>query len=365
MTRATLTNGQQVSCGYDALGRRASRTVSGVTTSFWYDRLNVVLDQGSDSSLVDYINGPGLDEKVRQSSASGPLYFLQDHLGSTAALLDANGSVVERMQYEAFGQTASTASTRYGYTGREQDAVTGLMYYRSRWYDPQQGRFITEDPFGFNSGDVNLYSYTRNDPLNFRDPQGLWPSRMGQYIHQKITARALAGRATKEEIAIVTKEQLDFDKATQAEDYASAHAMRKRGQSRADARRNANSFIRSNICIARQLAASGHRNEAMHSLSRAIHTLQDSTSPVHAGFAEAWEDSFLQVINHTPHYLGEMFDPGEDSVADELTLMAWRYFTGEAPMPDDFFSDSYDYSWGRARVNYRTPAPDGGKCGCK
>ena len=56
----------------------------------------------------------------------------------------------------------------------------------------------------------------------------------------------------------------------------------------------------------------------------------------------------------------------EECVADELTLMAWRYFTGEAPMPDDFFSYSYDYSWGRrARKRYRTPASDGGKCSCK
>jgi hypothetical protein len=141
--------------------------------------------------------------------------------------------------------------------------------------------------------------------------------------------------------------------------------MSKRGQSRADARRMANSFIRSNICIARRLAAQGYRRQAMYYLSRAIHTLQDSTSPPHAGFAVAWEDNFFEVIDHIPHYFGEMFDPGADSVADELTLRAWQYFTGELEMPADFFSDYYDYSWGRAKSNHRTPAPDGGKCTCK
>ena len=46
------------------------------------------------------------------------------------------------------------------------------MYYRARWYDPQQGRFISEDPLGFRGGDVNLYGYVLNDPANFRDPTG-------------------------------------------------------------------------------------------------------------------------------------------------------------------------------------------------
>jgi RHS repeat-associated protein len=63
--------------------------------------------------------------------------------------------------------------TRYTYTGREFDADTGLMYYRARWYDPQVGRFISEDPIGFRGRDVNFYGYVKNGPLLFRDPSGL------------------------------------------------------------------------------------------------------------------------------------------------------------------------------------------------
>jgi RHS repeat-associated protein len=47
--------------------------------------------------------------------------------------------VVERTQYEAFGQSSGSALTRYGFTGRERDNSTGLIYYRARWYDPQLG----------------------------------------------------------------------------------------------------------------------------------------------------------------------------------------------------------------------------------
>ncbi|MBI3653780.1 MAG: hypothetical protein HY231_22330, partial [Acidobacteria bacterium] len=91
-----------------------------------------------------------------------PHYFLTDHLGSTTALTDASGGVVERQQYEPFGASSGSSLTRYGYTGRERDEATGLMYYRSRWYDAQQSRFITEDPIGFASGEANFYSYVGN-----------------------------------------------------------------------------------------------------------------------------------------------------------------------------------------------------------
>ncbi|MBI3650999.1 MAG: type IV secretion protein Rhs, partial [Acidobacteria bacterium] len=172
MTSASLPNGQSVSYGYDALGRRASRTANGATTSFLYDGADVVLDRASDGSTVDYLNGGGIDNKLRQTSSSAPsspAYFLQDHLGSTSALTDASGAVMERQQYEPFGATSGSSNTRYGYTGRERDSATGLMYYRARWYDAQQGRFLSQDPLGFRGG-LNLYAYVGNDPVNIVDP---------------------------------------------------------------------------------------------------------------------------------------------------------------------------------------------------
>src|SRR5262249_55221802 len=168
LTQATLPNGQTVRYGYDALGRRANRTFNGVTTTFLYDGGDVVLDREG-STATDYLNGAGVDEKLRQTSNIGNLYFLHDHLGSTSALTNSAGGVVERLQYEAFGATVASQYTRYGYTGREWDDATGLMHYRARWYDPQQGRFLTEDPIGF-AGGLNLYQYVGNSPLNHTAP---------------------------------------------------------------------------------------------------------------------------------------------------------------------------------------------------
>jgi len=61
----------------------------------------------------------------------------------------------------------------YAYTGREWDAEAGLYYYRARWYDSKIGRFMSEDPIGFESGDVNLFRYVGNSPINRIDPSGL------------------------------------------------------------------------------------------------------------------------------------------------------------------------------------------------
>ena len=58
------------------------------------------------------------------------------------------------------------------FTGREYDSETGLYFYRARYYDPKIGRFISEDPIGFQGGDLNLYAYVRNNPVNRTDPYG-------------------------------------------------------------------------------------------------------------------------------------------------------------------------------------------------
>jgi RHS repeat-associated protein len=88
-------------------------------------------------------------------------------------MADASGNLVETDRYDSFGNSAGSGRTRYGYTGRERDHDTGLMYYRARWYDPQVGRFISEDPIGFRGGELDLYVYVRNNATRFHDPLGL------------------------------------------------------------------------------------------------------------------------------------------------------------------------------------------------
>lgn len=75
--------------------------------------------------------------------------------------------------YDAWGRI-ETGESRPGYafTGREWDPETGLYYYRARYYDPSSGRFIAEDPIGFDAG-PNFYGYVLGNPVIGRDPLGL------------------------------------------------------------------------------------------------------------------------------------------------------------------------------------------------
>lgn len=173
LAQVTRPDGQVVTYKYDALGRRIERAKGGAWTRFSYDGEDVVLDRLSDGTTVEYANGLEADEKLwLRVNGGSPLYFAEDQLGSTRALTDAAGNVAEQVGYDSFGGGAASALTRYGYTGREYDSDTGLYYYRARWYDPQAGRFLSEDPIGFEGG-INWYAYVENDPVDLVDPDGL------------------------------------------------------------------------------------------------------------------------------------------------------------------------------------------------
>lgn len=107
-------------------------------------------------------------------------YFLADHLGSTNALTDASGAILEQTAYDSFGNATNNLSTRYQFTGREFDNFTSLHYYRARFYDAQIGRFISEDPIGFAGGGVNLFAYVWNIPQRYTDPFGLQRKEVNQ-----------------------------------------------------------------------------------------------------------------------------------------------------------------------------------------
>jgi len=172
---------ESVNYQYDAFGRRVVRQDKKTgRTEFTHDGMDVIQDRfeknDGSTSTTNYINGIGIDDKLKVTSGTTSRYFLQDHLGSTVGMADTNGNITESATYDSFGRIqSSNLTTRYGYTGRETDSTTGLLYYRARQYDPQIGRFTSEDPIGFEGGDINLYGYVSNDPLSYNDPLGLTP----------------------------------------------------------------------------------------------------------------------------------------------------------------------------------------------
>lgn len=162
------------SYGYDAAGRRRSRTVSGISLQTLYDGWNAVQLKQSGAAVESRLFGLGLDEIYGRTNSSTSQSYLTDALGSVLSLRNPDQSAQADYTYGAYGETTETppgaSSNLIKYTGREQDTA-GLYYYRNRYYSPVTDRFLSEDPIGLAGGE-NLYSYVEGDPVGFDDPMG-------------------------------------------------------------------------------------------------------------------------------------------------------------------------------------------------
>ncbi|MGI6347007.1 MAG: RHS repeat-associated core domain-containing protein [Limisphaerales bacterium] len=116
---------------------------------------------------------------VISTSAYGNRFLLAN---TVLALANSSGSIVESYNYDAYGNvtiknsggnviSTSAYGNRFLFQGREYDYTTQLYHFRARWYDPETGRWLSNDPIGI-SGGLNLYAFCSNDPVNFVDPMG-------------------------------------------------------------------------------------------------------------------------------------------------------------------------------------------------
>jgi RHS repeat-associated protein len=157
---------------YDAGGRRVEKVAGGVTTTYVFDEREILREQQG-ASVTKYTHGPGGDEPIEGEADGSALYYSADGIGSLAAASTSAGVVAFTRQYDAWGTLQDGASRDgYAFTGREWDPEISLYYYRARYYEPNIGRFISEDPIGLR-GDLNLYRYALANPIRFRDPLGL------------------------------------------------------------------------------------------------------------------------------------------------------------------------------------------------
>jgi RHS repeat-associated protein len=102
-------------------------------------------------------------------------YFHTDQIGTPVEMTDVDGQIVWQATYKAWGEietlAVSEVEQNLRFQGQYFDDETGLHYNTFRYYDPEVGRFITQDPIGL-AGGRNLYSYSVN-PVVWGDPLGL------------------------------------------------------------------------------------------------------------------------------------------------------------------------------------------------
>ncbi|EIU0396247.1 RHS domain-containing protein [Salmonella bongori] len=100
-----------------------------------------------------------------------------DHRGLPLGLVSIDGKIEWSAEYDAWGNVLRennphNIEQHIRLPGQQYDEETGLYYNRHRYYDPSQGRYITQDPIGLEGG-WNSYSYVKNNPVNWIDPLGL------------------------------------------------------------------------------------------------------------------------------------------------------------------------------------------------
>jgi len=170
---------------YDAGNRCVKRVINGVTTYLIYDGWSLLEERNlAGNLLARYYHGPVIDELLCRVTETNTVYFHHDGLGSTVALTDSTGNVVESYTYDVYGQPSilsttyhllptSSVTNRFLFTGREYLPELALYDYRHRFYSPVLGRFLQLDPVRFEAGDVNLYRYVYDNVVNETDVFGL------------------------------------------------------------------------------------------------------------------------------------------------------------------------------------------------
>lgn len=201
---------------YDAIGRRMEKRVEDLENSarslvhkFAYDGQEVmIVFDGSNQVLASYTHSTLSTDDVLSvdvtpegvsggiAREAGSYFYLKDGIGTVRDIVTATGTKVQHYAYSTYGKLLKVEDVNgndisanpvvdpyFTFTGREFDKETRLYYYRARYYDPNSGRFLQQDPdagslsapSSFNS----KYSYVTNNPMNFIDPSGAISFKVG------------------------------------------------------------------------------------------------------------------------------------------------------------------------------------------
>ncbi|RMR14847.1 RHS repeat domain-containing protein, partial [Pseudomonas syringae group genomosp. 3] len=185
---------------YDSLGRRVGKQseIKGQADHkrFLWQGLRMLREESPGQSSL-YLYEPGsyaplarVDQKEGETE-NKVYYYHTDQIGTPLEMTDADGQIVWQAKYRAWGAieklVVNEVEQNLRFQGQYFDVETGLHYNTFRYYDPEIGRFTTQDPIGL-AGGFNLYQYAPS-PIGWIDPWG-W-----NCIPNKVAGTAREARA--------------------------------------------------------------------------------------------------------------------------------------------------------------------------
>ena len=211
--RNLITVGDNITYAYNADGLRISK--SGVRNTEYYivggKYIGEVTTIGSNDYKIAYVYDE-TDSVIGINVNGNPYYFAKNLQGDVLAILNYQGSVVARYTYDVWGKliavknndgAAITSNTHvahlnpFRYRGYMYDKETGFYYLRSRYYDPEVGRFLNGDVLvstGQGLAGYNMFAYCGNDPVNRIDTSGMfweevgaWFKKLGSKVEEYLT----------------------------------------------------------------------------------------------------------------------------------------------------------------------------------
>ena len=170
---------------YNGEGQRIQKVEGSKTTNYYYQDGVVSYTTDGENSQTSQ-NLIGTDGNILATQRYGSdhtdyLLYNKDIQGSSTSLVKENGSADATYQYTDFGETTINGDNKVEnevcYTGGIYDQSTGLYYLNARYYNPEDGRFVTEDTYRGETNEPdtqNLYVYCADNPVNYVDPSGHW-----------------------------------------------------------------------------------------------------------------------------------------------------------------------------------------------
>ncbi|WP_036870559.1 RHS repeat domain-containing protein, partial [Porphyromonas macacae] len=169
-------DGETVSFKYDPLGRRISKTYQDRTTRWVWDG-NVPLHEWTDEEdITTWVFEEGSFVPCAKLQNGESYSIITDYPGTPTEMYNSKGKKTWSAELDIYGcvrtfRGRSLSDCPFRYQGQYEDEETGLYYNRFRYYDPNAGNYISQDPIGLVGG-ISLYEYSKNTNIELA-PFGL------------------------------------------------------------------------------------------------------------------------------------------------------------------------------------------------